>query len=178
MQVLTLFGSSEQTQGIASLGIDIWAILAQATTFLVLFWIIKHFALEKIVQTLEDRRRTIDKGVRLGRQMQAEKDKLSQQIEAQLKKTRVEADNIIAQSREEAGGIIREAEEIAIRKANTLLADARAKIQEDIIEARQNLEKEVRQLVAEASAIIIQEKLDAKKDASMIEQALSKVRSL
>ena len=36
IQILTILGSSEQPQGIAALGIDPWAILAQAV-FLLLF---------------------------------------------------------------------------------------------------------------------------------------------
>ena len=176
IQILTIFGSSEQPQGIAALGIDPWAILAQAVTFLLLFWVIKKFALDKIVATLEERRKTIDKGVRLGRKMEAEQEKLSQEIEKQLKKARNEADKILAESREEANAIIREAEEVASRKASSLLADAHAKIEEDIIDARSKLEKDIRELVAEATAIIIEEKIDAEKDMSMIESAISRAR--
>ena len=48
------------------------AILAQAATFLVLFFVIKKFALDGIVSTLEKRRKTIDDGVRLGREISAQ----------------------------------------------------------------------------------------------------------
>ena len=67
LSLLTSFGAAEETKGIGALGIDALAILAQAATFLILFLIIKKFALEKIVATLEKRRKTIDDGVRLGR---------------------------------------------------------------------------------------------------------------
>ena len=178
LHVLTIFGATEEPQGIAALGIDPLAILAQAATFLLLFWVIKKFALDKIVKTLEDRRKTIDDGVRLGREMEAEKERLSEQIENELKKARIEADKIIAGSREEAGGIVRAAEESATRKVDALLADAHAKIEEDIQAARSGLEKDVRELVANATAIVLEEKLDAKKDMNMIERALAKVRGV
>ena len=58
--------AAEEPAGIAALGIDPLAILAQAGTFLVLFWVVKKFALNKISATLEERRKTIDQGVRLG----------------------------------------------------------------------------------------------------------------
>lgn len=57
-----------------------------------------------------------------------------------------------------------------------MLADAHAKIEEDIIDARSKLEKDIRELVAEATAIIIEEKIDAEKDMSMIESAISRAR--
>jgi F-type H+-transporting ATPase subunit b len=178
MNIITTFGATgEEPQGIAALGIDPLAILAQASTFLVLFFIIKKFALDKIVTTLEQRRKTIDDGVRLGREMEAEKERLSEEIGKELHKARIEADKIIATSREEAAGILRDAQEAAQRKTDALLADARAKIEEDILAARQNLEKDILELVAEATAIIAEEKLDAKKDMNMIERAIAKVRS-
>ncbi len=36
---MSIFGSSEQPQGLAALGLDLLAILAQTVTFLVLFFI-------------------------------------------------------------------------------------------------------------------------------------------
>lgn len=178
LRLLTLLGNSDQTQGIAALGIDPIAILAQAVTFLLLFWVIKKFALDKIVKTLEDRRVTIDNGVRLGRKMEAEEQQLNQRIENQLKKARSEADKIIAQSKEDANSMIREAEEATARKVESMLVDAHAKIEDDIKKAKLALEADIRNLVAEASAIILEEKLDSTKDLSMIDKALAKVRSL
>lgn len=174
--ILQTFGAAESPQGIAALGIDPLAILAQAGTFLVLFFIIKKFALDKIVSTLEERRKTIDDGVRLGREMEAEKERLSEEINKELHKARLEADKIIAQSHEEAGAIMREAQEAALRKTEAMLKDAHAKIEEDILKARAGLQKEVMELVAEASAIITEEKIDAQKDMGMIERALARVR--
>lgn len=178
VNLIQLMGSTgEEPQGIAALGIDPLAILAQAATFLVLFFIIKKFALDKIVATLEDRRKTIDSGVRLGREMEAEKERLSEEISQELHKARIEADKIVATSREEAASILHDAQEASQRKTDALLADARAKIEEDILKARTLLEQDVLELVAEATAIITEEKLDAKKDMSMIERAIAKVRS-
>jgi F-type H+-transporting ATPase subunit b len=180
LTVLTNFAATEssgESEGIAALGIDPFAILAQAATFLLLFWVIKKFALDKIVTTLEKRRQTIDDGVRLGRQMEAEKERLDEKVEQALKQARNEADQIIAESREEAGAVIKQAEVTASAKVDTMLVEAHHKIEEDIDAARKGLEQEMRVLVAEATEAIIQEKLDAKKDASLLDRALAKVRA-
>ncbi len=175
--LLTVFGATEEAQGIAALGIDPLAILAQAFTFLVLFFVIKKFALDGIVATLEKRRKTIDDGVRLGREMEAEKERLDEKIAAALAKAREQADKIIAEGHTEAGEIMSKAETNATRKVDAMLADAHARIDEDIDNARKGLEQDMRLLVAEATELILEEKLDAKKDASLLTRALAKVRS-
>lgn len=171
--ITTIFAATEEkSTGIAALGIDPIAILASAGTFLVLFFVIKYFALNKIVDTLEKRRKTIDDGVRLGREMEAEKQMLDDKVEAALRKARLEADKIIAAGHEQSTAIIKEAEVIATRKTDDILAEARNRIDEDIQKARRDLEKDMRSLVAEATEVIIGEKLDANKDATLLERAL------
>lgn len=167
--------AAEESAGIAALGIDPLAILAQAGTFLVLFWVVKKFALDKIAATLEERRKTIDSGVRLGQKMEAEEAKLEEKIEEELRKTRGKADKIIADAEREAGDVIRAAEDKASEKVDQMLADARARIDEDMVTARKQLEKDILKFVAEATEVIIEEKLDAKKDESLIQRALSTV---
>lgn len=173
--ILTTFGATEEAGGIAALGIDPLAILAQAATFLILFFIIKKFALDKIVTTLEKRRQTIEDGVKLGREMEEEKEKLEERIEKSLHKARIEADKIIAAAHEESGSIIKEAEVMAGRKADSILADAHNRIDEDIQIARRGLEQEMRELVAEATEVILEEKLDASKDSKLLDKALRRL---
>ena len=181
LQIIQFFGETaahgaEEAQGIAALGIDPLAILAQAGTFLVLFLIIKKFALEKIVKTLDERRKTIDKGVRLGFEMAEEREKLEQKIEDQLRETREQADRIISDAHKEAGEVVKAAETTAATKVDSMLADAQARIAEDMKKAKAELEKDMRHLVAEATEVIIGEKLDQKKDDALIKRALSGVK--
>ena len=176
LPLLTIFGATEQASGIAALGIDPLAILAQALTFLVLFFVLKKFAMKGIVDTLEKRRKTIDDGVRLGLEMETEKAKLDEQVEILLQKARGEADKIIAQAHDESGSIVKEAEAKAIAKVEIMLKDAEAKIDEEIIHARKALQQETLTLVADATEKIIQTKLDQRRDAGLIEKALQEVR--
>lgn len=174
LHLLTILGNAaeESPQGIAALGIDPLALIAQAVTFLLLFFIIKKYALGKIVDTLEKRRKTIDDGVRLGLEMEAEKTKLEERIEASMQKAREQADKIIAQAHEEAGAIVEKAEEDAVAKVDVMIKDAGVKIEGEVKRAKQVLKQETIELVADATEAIIKQKLDAKKDASLIEQAL------
>ena len=172
----TIMAAAAEPQGIAALGIDPLAILAQAVTFLVFFWVIKKFALSKIINTLETRRKTIDKGVLLGLEMEKEKTALDEKVEKLLHQARLDSDKIIAQGQTEAGEILKAAEEAAQRKADALLADAHKRIGEDVERAKHDMKKEMVTLVGQATAAIIREKVDAKKDAQLIEKMLEGVK--
>lgn len=178
LQPLMHFSSAaaEEPSGIAALGLDPWAILAQAGTFLLLFFIVKKFALEKIVATLEQRRKTIEDGVLLGREMEAEKAKLDEKVQETLQITRVEADKVLAAAKEEANEIIQKAQSTAEEKSDSILQDAQRKIEEEILAARKALEQEMRQYVADATEIVLQEKLTSQKDSALIEKALRSAR--
>ena len=165
--------AAKEAAGIAALGIDPLAILAQAGTFLLLFFVVKKFALEKIVKSLEERRETIDKGVRLGYEMAEEQARLEEKIETSLRKTRDEADLIVAGARQEAKEVLKAAEVSAAGKVDAMLADAHARIDEDMNKAKKELEKDMLGLVADATEVIIGEKLDARKDEALIKRALA-----
>ncbi len=177
IHLLTVFGATgEEPQGIAALGIDPLAILAQMATFVVLFIVIKKFALDKIIANLEERRKTIDDGVRLGQEMEVEKEKLTEAVEATMQKARTQADEIIAQAHEESGELVKAAEAKAGDKVETMLSDAQAKIDSEVKRAKKDLEKETLELVARATESIIKEKLDATKDAKLMTRSLEEAR--
>lgn len=175
----TILAASEaaaEPEGIAALGIDPWAILAQAITFLVLFLIIKKFALGKIVNTLESRRKTIDKGVLLGIEMEKQKAQLDEEVEKLLHKAREEADKIIAGGKTEATTILQQAQEDAQTKADELLKTAHNQIAEDIERAKTELKSEMVGLVADATGALLHQKVSAKSDTQIIEKILKEAR--
>lgn len=178
MQPTLLFASeaAAEKSGIAALGIKPLTILLQLATFLLLFVIIKRFALNSIVAMLEKRRKTIDDGIRLGRAMEAEKAKLDETVEETLRQARIESDKILAEAHQDAGEIIRQAETEAQAKVDAMFRDAHGKIETDLKKAHDQLKSEVLSLVADATEVVLGEKLDRAKDESMIRRALDGVR--
>ena len=169
-----IFGAGS-SGGIGALGIDFKALILQIITFLLVFWLLKKFALDKILKTLEQRRNTIDDSVKLGLEMEAEKALLAGKLDKMLASARTEADKIIAAGHQEAKDLIKAAEEAAARKTQSLLDDANARIGDEIEQARKNLEQEILFLVAEASEAVLGEKLDSPKDSQFIRRQLQKV---
>lgn len=165
----------EEAGGISALGLDPFALLAQTITFLVLFWVIKKFALEKIVNTLEERRKKIDDSVRLGEELEAERGVLQMKVEKALKEARSRADEIVAEAHHEAGEIAKQSEEEAAARVSRLLDEAHQRIEDDMARARTQLEKDMLRLVADATSIILEEKIGPEKDEQLIKKALAEV---
>ncbi len=168
-----LFAAEEaQTSGIGALGISPGAFIIQLVSFVFVFLLLKKFAFKPIVNMLEERRKVIDEGVKMGTTMAKEREKLEAEVAKVLNDARHEADKIIATAHKEAREVIREAEKTASRKAESMVADAEARIHEESQTARRKLEKDVMGFVSEATEAIVDEKIDAEKDAKLIDKAL------
>lgn len=173
MHILNLLAATEEAQGIAALGIDPLAILAQGATFLLLFFIIKKFALGKIVTTLEDRRKTIEGSLEKAEELTKQNEEAEKRVNALLGEARKEAEEIVNKGREEAGSIVSEAENNAVSKAEKILADGKLQIEAEVIKAREALKKETLTLVAQATEAVLSESVDAKKSEALIKKALA-----
>ena len=171
--LITKFGAEEaEASGIGALGLDGKAFLIQLITFLLVFYVLNRFVFGRVVELLEKRRKTIEEGVKLTTEMLAEKEKLEQEIAQAHKETRRQADELIAAAQEQASGIVKQAEESAQEKADRILAEAKQKISDETQKAMRDLEKELVELVISATQSVVREKLDEKKDRSLISRLL------
>ena len=170
LNVLTQFGDS--SSGIGALGLNLSSFLIQLGTFIIAFLVLRKWAFEPILKVLKQRRDTIEQGVALGEKMQKEQAELEQKVTQIVRDARVEADKIIAEAGERGRQVMSEAEAKARQKAEGMLAAAEDRIDQDIKMARRKLETELSGLVAEAAEAVIEEKVDAKKDAALIDKAL------
>lgn len=165
-------GAKEVATGIGALGISPAAFVTQLITFVIVFALLKRFAFKPIIRILEERRKTIEDGVKMGQRMEKERLKLEQEVAQSMRDARVEADKIISNGQKEAREIIREAEKVGQRKVDAMLADAEARITEESSQAKRKLEKDIVGLVSDATEAIVSEKVDAGKDAKIISDAL------
>jgi len=171
--LVTRFGAeTAEKEGIAALGFDPKAFLIQLVTFLLVFYVLKRFVFGRVVQMLENRRKTIEEGVKLSQEAKAQAEKLELEIIEARKQARKQADELLAATKDQADGIIRTAEQSASAKAENILSEANKKITEETERARRALERETVELVIQATEAVSREKLDAKKDAALIKDAL------
>lgn len=169
----TLFAATDaEATGLGALGVNLQAFLTQLVTFLILFFILKRFAFKPIIRLLDQRHQTIDNGVRLGLKLEREREKQQAEAAKVMRDARAEADRIIATANKEAREVMRDAEKAAQRKVDAMFNDAEARIHEEMEQARRGLEKEIVGLVSEATEAIVEEKVDPKKDAKLIDKTL------
>ena len=173
LDVVTYFASEASGEsGIGALGVDGKAFLIQLITFVLAFLVLKKWAFKPIIKMLEERRKTIEAGVMLGEQMRKDQTALEAKVSEALAAARTEADGIIAGANETSRQTMRETEDKARDKAAGILKQAEERIASDTQRARKQLEGELVGLISEATEAIIGEKVDAKKDAALIDQAL------
>ena len=171
LQIISVFGETSST-GLGALGISGQALLIQLITFGLAFLVLRRYAFKPILKVLDERRHTIESGVSLGEEMQKERADLEKKVSAALHQARKDADVIVAEALDAARGQVREAEDKAQLKAEIILKDARAQAEQNTARMRKALEGELVGLISDATEVIIDEKVDAKKDAALIDKAL------
>lgn len=162
---------ADSSSGVGALGFNGQAFLIQLITFLLVFLALRKWAFKPIIKLLDERRETINSGITLGEKMREASADLEEKVSQELHKTRQQADRLIADAEQEARTTIRSAEETARVRAETMLEDARKQIAAETKRQRVKLEKELVGLVSEVSEAIIGEKVDAQKDAALIDKA-------
>lgn len=173
---LIQFGETSSS-GLGALGVDGKAFLIQLITFVLAFFVIKKWAVGPITKIMDERHKTIEAGVNLGDQMKKDQVAMEAKVAETLAGARTEADGIIASAHETSRQTVREAEEKARDKAAGVMKAAEQRIAADTKQARQQLEGELVGLISEATEAIIGEKVDAKKDAELIDRALKEQRA-
>ena len=171
IHLMTHFASTEAS-GIGALGVDGKAFLIQLLTFALALLVLKKWAFNPIMNVMDERRRVIESGVDLGDEMKRERAKMTEEVTAQLKEARAQADEIIAGAEEAAREATAVSEAKAAAKAALTMKEAEGRIAQETSRARKKLEGELVGLVAEATEAIIDEKVDARKDAALIDRAL------
>lgn len=172
---LTFFAAeetAEKASGLGALGVSFGAFIVQLITFVLVFLILKRFVFNRVSKILEERRKVIEDGVRLGRKLEKEQENLDKKVAEVTREARHEADKIIANANKESREILRDAEKAAQRKTETMIADVEARLEEDKKQAMKKLEKDIVGLVSEATETIVHEKVDPKKDSELIDKAI------
>lgn len=170
ISAIAIFGDS--SSGIGALGFNAQAFIIQMITFVLAFLVLKRYAFKPILKIMQERRKTIESGVKLGEQMRIERMELEAQVAAELHKARLQADSIVAETQESVRELMRDAEAKARKKAEVIITEAKQRTEMDVARARKQLEQEVVGLISDATEAIIDEKIDPDKDSALINRTL------
>lgn len=154
------------------LGIDLQAFLIQIGTFVIAFLVLRQWAFKPILKALEERRKTIEDGLKLGETMRAKEEQLETEIAEKLHGARQEADRIIRTADATAKQAVQAAEEAAQVRADGIIKEANERIRQSVGRERKRLEKELVELVADVSGAVIKKKVTEPEDRRLIEESL------
>lgn len=179
MPIYQVFAAeSEASAGLfGALGIDWKLFITNLLAFLVLVGILAKFVIPPLTRSIDERRETIEKGLRDAKASQEASAQAEKHMQKMLADARTEADQIIARSHTEAAAQVAEAEQKARTRSEQIVKDAHAQLEADIAKARVALKKDTAALVALATERVIREKVDPQKDAQLIDRALSEERA-
>jgi F-type H+-transporting ATPase subunit b len=158
--------------GIGAFNLNVKEFLFQLITFVLVLAILRRYALPKLVSTLDERRQTLETSLEQAKQTEETLAKAEAKAEEILGRARSQADEALAEAKKAASGRIAEAETKAAERAALIIKDAETRLGEEREKLRQELRGELAELVADATGRIIDEKLDAKRDMSLIERAI------
>jgi F-type H+-transporting ATPase subunit b len=175
--IVNLTNFAHEESGIGALGLNGKALIIQLITFVLAFLVLRRFAFGPISKVLNERRDTIENGVKLGEQMKKDYAELEKHIAEKMAEARKEADGIVNDANETSRQMVREAEDKAREKAAGIMKDAEDRIASETKRARKQLETELVGLISDATEAIIGEKVDAKKDAQLINRALQEQKA-
>jgi F-type H+-transporting ATPase subunit b len=171
ISVISIVGET-QSNALSALGLNIQSFLFQLITFVLLLLTLRKYAYPPIVKTLEERRKAVEQSIDQAKEAAASLENAEKQIEKMFVQARDEAQELVAAAHHEAAQMVEEAEAKAAKRAEHIINEAHASMEHELTKARVALKHETAQLVAEATGIIIKEKVDAKKNAELISQAL------
>jgi len=170
--------ATESSPGLfQALGIDWKLFIVQGIAFLILVFILGKFVYPVLIKTIEDRRAAIEASLKEAKESQEALEQTEAKVVELLAQARTEADDILARTHQEAASTVAEAESKAKIRAEQIVADARAQLGVDVAKAREALKKDTVELVALATERIIHEKLDDRKDAELVKQALAEEKA-
>lgn len=159
-----------------ALGLDIKQLVINTIAFLILVAILSRYVYPTLIKSIDSRREAIENSLAEAKKSQEAADDAEKRVEALLAEARKEADEILARSNAEAAALVAEGEVQAKKRAEQIVKDARSQLEAEVVKARAVLKKDTLQLVALATEKVVGEKLDATKDAKLIENALAQER--
>ncbi len=166
-----------ETSGIGALGLNVQSFLFQLISFVIVLVLLRLFVIKRVVATLEARRKATEESLQQATATEAKMRETEEKISKMLGDARVQADDIVAGGHKQSADIVEAAETKAAQRAAHIVAEAEAQLKQEVAKARDELKAETMQLVGLATSTVLKEKLDARKDNDLINDALAAARS-
>lgn len=168
--------AEENSDLLASLGIDWTLLVVQLVAFLILVWLLGKFVYPVLIKALDSREAKIEEAGKAAEAAEKKAEAAESKIEDTLKQARAEAADIVATAKNEATQMIEKAEANAKSRSERIVAEAHEDIQKDVLAARKTLEKDTIKLVKQAAGLAVSGVADSKLDDALIKKSVEEAK--
>ena len=168
----THFAAESSGSGIGAFNVNLKDFIFQMITFILVLLILRKWVIPKVVSTMDARQATLEKSLKDAKATEEALAKAETRAEEILSQARAQADQALADAKDAGAEIVAKAEAAAADRANLIVKEAESRLAEEREKLHLELRGELADLVADATEKIINEKLDQKRDMSLIERAL------
>ena len=160
------------------MGINLWNLVSQVVTFLILLWVLAKFVFPVLIKTMDDRERVITEGVENAAKARQELNEAQKRVEALLDEARRDAQATLAKATQAAEHVRAEIELDAQRRAREIIAQAEQRTQQLVVQARAQLRQDVADLAIAAAEHVVGNSLDATTSRRLVNEFVSQSRDL
>lgn len=152
-----------------NLGLMIWTLLAFGATMLIL----RKFALPKIQDALDKRRRAIDESIEASERTRRDADELLAEYRKRLSEAREQAEDIVARARQAGDRYESDSKEGAKKQHDEMIERTRREIEHETQRALNEIRKEVADLTVRATERVTRKSLDDDDHRRLVDEALT-----
>ncbi|MEG1003598.1 F0F1 ATP synthase subunit B [Clostridium sp.] len=158
-----------------NMNIDIPQMIVTLVNLLILFWVVKHFAFDKVNNILKDRKNLIEDTINKADEDLEKARVLKLQNQREIKSAREEGKTIVSQYKVKADGIYKEIVEDARKEASIIVEKSKVEIDRERNKAEDDIKTQVVDLAMIISEKALGESIDMKKHKELIDEYISKV---
>ena len=155
---------------LSNLGFNWRVALANLVNFLIIFWLLKHFALKPIEKMINGRQNKIEKGIEDAKKASSELQMAKQTSEKIILDARQEANKIVALTYQETEKIASENKLLQEEQAKQIATKAEKMIVQKKEKMMQDVKSQIAELVITATKKFIKEDLTKEKQKEIIKK--------
>ncbi len=156
----------------AKLGIDWRLLVAQLINFAILFWVLRRFLYKPILDVLEKRKTTIEKGFEDAKTAEHTLSRAEKDANSLIQKAKNEASNIVDQAQKTAQQERQETVKKAKDEVHRIIYEAREKILAERQDMLEGVRQELVGVVVEATGAVLRGVSDKKISTELAKKAI------
>lgn len=157
-------------------GINPVLLVAQIVNFLIIFFIVKKYALGPILTMLKNREKTIKEGLQQAEEARKLLEESTEKERALLKKAHAEAKELVAEAKKQRDELLTRTEAQTKEQTEKLLKEAREQIAFETREAEKRLAAHVNDIAIQLLQKSTSELFTEKEQTSIMEKALKELK--